>query len=80
MFPGSVAVVRAVRARGLKTAVVSASANCRAVLDAGGISELFDTVVDGVAIAERGLRGKPAPDTVPGGCAEAGRSARAAPW
>ena len=62
VFPGSIAVVRSVRARGLKTAVVSASANTRAVLDAGGIADLFDTVVDGTTIAEVGLRGKPAPD------------------
>lgn len=62
VFPGSVAVVRAVRARGIKTAVVSASQNCRAVLAAAGIGDLFEVVVDGKVVAEKGLRGKPAPD------------------
>ncbi|HXX68592.1 MAG TPA: beta-phosphoglucomutase family hydrolase [Polyangiaceae bacterium] len=62
VFPGSVAVVRAARVRGIKTAVVSASQNCRAVLAAAGIGDLFDTVVDGKVVAEKGLRGKPAPD------------------
>ena len=62
VFPGSVAVVRSVRARGLKTAVVSASENCRAVLTAGGLIHLFDEIVDGKTIAEKHLRGKPAPD------------------
>jgi alpha,alpha-trehalose phosphorylase len=62
VFAGSVAVVRAVRALGIKTAVVSASENCRAVLAAGSISDLFDTIVDGKVVAEKQLRGKPAPD------------------
>jgi alpha,alpha-trehalose phosphorylase len=63
VFPGSVAAVRSARAIGLKTAVVSASANCMAVLGAAGIADLFDTVVDGVVVAAEGLRGKPAPDS-----------------
>ncbi len=62
VFAGSVAVVKSVRARGIKTAVVSASQNCRAVLTAGGILDLFDTIVDGNVVREKHLRGKPAPD------------------
>jgi beta-phosphoglucomutase-like phosphatase (HAD superfamily) len=42
---------------------VSASRNCRAVLEAAGILDRFDAVVDGVVSGELGLRGKPAPDT-----------------
>lgn len=62
VFPGSVHVVRTARARGLRTAVVSSSANCRPVLRAAGIDALFDTIVDGLDIARLGLPGKPAPD------------------
>jgi len=62
-FPGSVALLRRLRARGLRTAVVSASRNCRAVLEAAGIDGLFDVRIDGEVAASRGLRGKPAPDT-----------------
>lgn len=62
-FPGSVALVRALRARGRRLAVVSASENCAAVLDAAGISDLFDLRVDGLVASEQGLVGKPAPDT-----------------
>ena len=62
VFPGAVAVVRALRSHGVKTAVVSSSANARAVLAAGGITGLFDVVVDGRTSAERNLAGKPAPD------------------
>jgi beta-phosphoglucomutase family hydrolase len=63
VFAGSVAYVKAVRERGLKTAVVSASANTAQVLAAGGISDLFDARIDGRTARERNLRGKPAPDT-----------------
>jgi len=44
-------------------AVVSSSANAKEVLKAVGILDLFDHVVDGHAVAEGGLKGKPAPDT-----------------
>jgi beta-phosphoglucomutase family hydrolase len=63
VFEGSVAFVRAARAKGLRTAVVSSSANTRQVLRAVGIEDLFDVRVDGEVAAERHLAGKPAPDT-----------------
>jgi beta-phosphoglucomutase family hydrolase len=62
-FPGSVALVRALRAAGRRLAVVSASENCAAVLDAAGIAGLFDVRVDGQVTSEHRLAGKPAPDT-----------------
>ena len=62
-FGGSVALVRALRASGRRLAVVSASENCKAVLDAAGIADLFDVRVDGLVTSEHGLSGKPAPDT-----------------
>ncbi|MFF1904280.1 HAD family hydrolase [Kitasatospora sp. NPDC058218] len=62
-YDGSVAYVRRLRALGLPAAVVSSSANCRDVLRAAGIEELFDVVVDGVVAKREGLPGKPAPDT-----------------
>ncbi len=62
VYEGSVRYVRAVRAAGLATAVVSSSANTRQVLDAAGITDLFDARIDGHTAKERGLPGKPAPD------------------
>jgi len=62
-YDGSVRYVRAARVAGLRTAVVSSSANCRDVLIAAGIEDLFDARIDGVVAQQRGLRGKPAPDT-----------------
>ncbi|MEU4131434.1 HAD family hydrolase [Streptomyces wuyuanensis] len=62
-YEGSVAYVRAVRDAGMRTAVVSSSANCRDVLVAAGIEDLFDERVDGIVAREQRLHGKPAPDT-----------------
>jgi beta-phosphoglucomutase family hydrolase len=62
-YPGSIRYLQAVRAAGLATAVVSSSANCRAVLAAAGLAGHFDSVVDGVVAEHRKLAGKPAPDT-----------------
>ena len=61
-FPGSVRWVRHLRESGVRTAVVSSSANADAVLYAAGISDLFDLTVDGGDITRLGLAGKPAPD------------------
>jgi len=61
-FGGALRWLRALRAAGLRTAVVSASHHCLEVLRAARIEELFDTRVDGVVADEVGLRGKPEPD------------------
>jgi beta-phosphoglucomutase family hydrolase len=63
VYDGSIRYVRAARGAGLHCAVVSSSANCRDVLEAAGIVDLFEVIVDGRVAAEEGLRGKPAPDT-----------------
>jgi beta-phosphoglucomutase family hydrolase len=62
-YEGSVRYVQAARSAGLHRAVVSSSANCRDVLVAAGIEELFEVRVDGLVIEREGLRGKPAPDS-----------------
>ena len=62
-YPGSVRYVRAARDAGLRRAVVSSSANCRDVLAAAGIEDLFEVRIDGIVAEREHLRGKPAPDT-----------------
>jgi beta-phosphoglucomutase family hydrolase len=62
-YEGSVRFVEAVREQGLRRAVVSASTNCRDVLAAAGIEDLFEMRIDGVVAEREGLAGKPAPDT-----------------
>jgi alpha,alpha-trehalase len=62
VFESSVKLIRTLRERGLKTALVSSSKNARAVLEVGGLTDLFDAIVDGVEAARLGLKGKPDPD------------------
>jgi beta-phosphoglucomutase family hydrolase len=63
VYPGSVDYLKAVKAAGLATGVVTASANGEQVIAAAGFADLIDVRVDGVVAAREGLRGKPAPDT-----------------
>jgi beta-phosphoglucomutase family hydrolase len=62
-FAGSIRYLEAVRAAGLRRAVVSASANCGAALEAAGLADFFEVRIDGTRAAAERLRGKPAPDT-----------------
>ncbi|MFQ5993083.1 MAG: HAD family hydrolase, partial [Nitrospiraceae bacterium] len=62
-YEGSVAWLRHLRKEGMKTAVVSSSHNCEAVLEAAMIADLLGVRVDGNVADELRLPGKPAPDT-----------------
>ena len=62
-YPGSVALLDRLRDSGARLAVVSSSKNAPQVLRAAGLSERFEIVVDGNVAREKGLPGKPAPDT-----------------
>ena len=57
-----VALAIYLRKVGIKTGVVSASKNCRAVLESAGIQDLFETRVDGEVADLLGLPSKPAPE------------------
>jgi beta-phosphoglucomutase family hydrolase len=61
VYAGSVRYVEALRDAGLARALVSSSANAKAVLATTGLADLFDVVVDGVVAEQEGLAGKPAP-------------------
>ena len=63
VYEGSVRFVDAARAAGLKTAVVSSSANTKLILDSAGIADRFEARVDGVTLATENIKGKPAPDS-----------------
>ena len=63
VYDGTIRYIKAVRAAGLRTAIVSSSANTVDVLTAAGIADLFDARVDGIVAKQRHLAGKPAPDT-----------------
>src|SRR5262249_54487540 len=63
VYPSTVALIRRLRALGLRTAVVSASRNCQEILQTARLDQLFDVRVDGLDAATLDLPGKPAPDT-----------------
>jgi len=63
VYADSVSWVRLLREHGYKTAVVSASSNCKTVLNSAKILDLFEVIVDGTVAADLGLAGKPSPDT-----------------
>ncbi|MFL5823370.1 MAG: beta-phosphoglucomutase family hydrolase [Solirubrobacteraceae bacterium] len=71
-YDGSTRYVRAARDAGLRRAVVSSSANTHDVLEAAGLADLFEAVVDGNVAQRDGLNGKPAPDTFQAGARELG--------
>ena len=72
VFPGSRRYLEAAAAAGLRRIVVSSSANTAEVLGVTGLAELVEGRVDGVTIKERGMPGKPAPDSFLAGAECAG--------
>ncbi|MCS5497166.1 beta-phosphoglucomutase family hydrolase [Cnuibacter physcomitrellae] len=62
-YPGSLALLDALRGTHFEAAVVSSSRNAVPVLEVARIRDRFDVIVDGVVAAAEGLPGKPAPDT-----------------
>ena len=64
VYPSSVALVEALRARGVQTTIVTSSQNGRTILRRAGLVGLFDACIDGVDLVEGGLRGKPALDQI----------------
>lgn len=60
-FPTTVALVHELARHGVGAAVISASRNCRKMLEYAGIGDLFAVRVDGVEAERLGLPGKPSP-------------------
>ncbi len=61
-FESTVLLMREMIQRGIKIGLATSSFNSGVVLGKTGTTELFETVVDGVVSAKRGLKGKPEPD------------------
>ena len=62
IYETTISLIKRLRKRNVKTAIVSSSKNCRKILEAVGIADLFDARIDGIDSAEMGLKGKPDPD------------------
>ena len=79
-YAGSVQLLDHLADRGTKVAVVTSSRNATAVLKAADLGPRFDVVVDGNVAAEKGLRGKPSPDTFVAAAEELGVSVQRCVW
>lgn len=62
VYESAAALIRLLRQKGFRVAVVTSSKNCVPVLKAAGLEGLFDARVDGTRIESEGLKGKPDPD------------------
>lgn len=71
-YPTSVALIRELRARGVRVGLATSSRNAALILDRTGLFRWFETVVDGVVSAKLRLRGKPDPDIFLAACANLG--------
>ncbi|GCE46639.1 beta-phosphoglucomutase [Thermosporothrix hazakensis] len=58
IVPGGIDLLKEIRAAGIKTAIASASKNCRTVVERLQIAPYFDGIADGYSV----VNGKPAPD------------------
>lgn len=72
VFPGSQRFIEAATQAGLRRVVVSSSANTAEVLQVTGLDKYVEARVDGLTLAQRGLAGKPAPDSFLAGAAAVG--------
>lgn len=61
VYPGTTALLGRLRTAGVPVGLVTASRNAHEMLAAAGLSEQFDTVVDGQVAVDRHLPGKPDP-------------------
>ena len=68
VYESTVALIRDLKKEGIRVGVASSSKNCRTVLERAGLSDLFETRVDGEVSAELGLKGKPEPDIFTTAC------------
>ena len=73
-YESTVALLHELKNAGIRIGVASSSKNCKTVLEAAGLIDLFETRVDGVVSAELGLNGKPEPDIFTTACDNLGVS------
>lgn len=71
-YPGSLRLIEKLSEAGIPMAVVSSSRNAPAVLGAAGVTKFFPVIMHGGLAEQRGLPGKPAPDTFIAAAADLG--------
>ncbi len=67
-FSTTVDLIRELKRKNIKVGVASSSKNAKAILGTVGLSDLFETRVDGIVSAELNLKGKPEPDIFTTAC------------
>ncbi|GGK35687.1 HAD family hydrolase [Salinarimonas ramus] len=60
-YPDTIALIRALRERGVRVGLFSASRNTARVLASAGVTDLFEAIVDGEVARALALPGKPDP-------------------
>lgn len=68
VFDSTVTLIKELLEHNIKIGVASSSKNCKKILKAAGLLQLFETRVDGLVSAELGLKGKPEPDIFTTAC------------
>jgi len=68
VYNSTVNMINTLKSYAIKLGVASSSKNCKPVLEATGLLELFGTRVDGIVSAELNLKGKPEPDIFTTAC------------
>jgi alpha,alpha-trehalase len=63
VFETSVELIKKLKEKGVRVAVVTSSKNCTSVLESANLAGLFEAQLDGVYSAKHKLAGKPKPDT-----------------
>jgi alpha,alpha-trehalase len=62
VFPGTLALIKELKKNKIKIAAISSSKNCKEILTQGYVIQYFQAIVDGNALKECHLKGKPNPD------------------
>lgn len=63
LFESSASLIRDLKARGKRVAIVTSSKNCDTVLQSVGLTDVFEVQIDGNVAAIEQIPGKPNPDT-----------------
>lgn len=71
VYPDTIKVVNLWKNE-MKLAVISASKNCKFILESAGVLDLFDVRVDGIYAEKENLKGKPEPDIFLEACKKMG--------
>lgn len=62
VFESTIRLIKQLKYHGVHAVVATSSKNCGLILEAAGIRELFEIVVDGALSGRENLKGKPHPD------------------